>query len=152
MKKSVVENARGCRLWLRVCLKVEPQTKRQAVVLSCVYRLKRGWLNDEQDVNDICSHTDHSYPTGSVIMKRSLLLCLIGACLSVSVVAQPTTTPWQPQSSPTMVQLTPAAAKCDLSRCQQDCYVSRTHCKNKEGGGCSTEAQMCVQACTNQCR
>lgn len=66
---------------------------------------------------------------------------------------------WAGQAEPALFQpkapahfLTPAAAKCDVSACQANCYVSRSHCNNREGGGCSTEAQMCVQACADHCR
>ncbi|WP_237680802.1 hypothetical protein [[Erwinia] mediterraneensis] len=66
---------------------------------------------------------------------------------------------WAQQAQPALFQpkaavpfFTPAAAKCDVSTCQANCYVARSHCNNKEGGGCSSEAQMCVQACADQCR
>jgi hypothetical protein len=47
---------------------------------------------------------------------------------------------------------TPIASKCDLSACQQNCYVQQSQCKNDSGGGCGSLAQICVQNCTSQCR
>lgn len=37
---------------------------------------------------------------------------------------------WQPERKRPMSQLIPAAAKCDLSSCQQNCYVQQSQCKN----------------------
>lgn len=59
---------------------------------------------------------------------------------------------WQPQSKMPVAQLTPVAAKCDLAACQQNCYVQQSQCKNDEGGGCGSLAQICVQNCSSQCR
>lgn len=85
-------------------------------------------------------------------MKSLCNLMIVMSCLlSGGVLAQ--------QAQPTLftpkapaVIFTPAAAKCDLSACQANCYVDRSHCNNKDGGACSSQAQMCVQACADQCR
>ena len=68
---------------------------------------------------------------------------------SASVLAQPQ---WQPERKAPVVQLTPIAAKCDVSPCQQNCYVQQSQCKNDNNGGCGSLAQICVQNCASQCR
>lgn len=73
--------------------------------------------------------------------------CLVSGGLFAQQ-AQPTL--FTPKSSTAI--FTPAAAKCDLAACQANCYVNRTSCNNKDGGACSSQAQMCVQACAEQCR
>lgn len=79
------------------------------------------------------------------------LIVVMGCLMSGGLFAQ--------QAQPTLfipkapaVIFTPAAAKCDLAACQSNCYVARSQCNNKDGGACSSQAQMCVQACADQCR
>ncbi len=79
-------------------------------------------------------------------MKWIMALLLLG---SMSAMAQPG---WQPDKRATMPSFTPVAAKCDVSACQQNCYVQQSQCKNDSGGGCGSLAQICVQNCTSQCR
>ncbi|WP_428846709.1 hypothetical protein [Pantoea dispersa] len=80
------------------------------------------------------------------MMKWIMMLWLLG---SLSAAAQ---TPWQPERKGGLPQLTPVAAKCDVSSCQQNCYVQQSQCKNDNGGGCGSLAQICVQNCASQCR
>ncbi|WP_394520806.1 hypothetical protein [Pantoea sp. SGAir0184] len=80
------------------------------------------------------------------MMKWIMMLLLLG---SLSAAAQ---TPWQPERKGDVPQLTPVAAKCDVSSCQQNCYVQQSQCKNDNGGGCGSLAQICVQNCASQCR
>ncbi|OON40331.1 hypothetical protein BTJ39_07895 [Izhakiella australiensis] len=47
---------------------------------------------------------------------------------------------------------TPAAARCDSSACQTNCYVENSRCNAREGGGCSANLVSCTQACNTQCR
>ncbi|MDY0926840.1 hypothetical protein [Pantoea trifolii] len=79
-------------------------------------------------------------------MKWIMALALL---FSVSVLAQPQ---WQPERKAPVVQLTQIAAKCDVSACQQNCYVQQSQCKNDNNGGCGSLAQICVQNCASQCR
>jgi len=81
-------------------------------------------------------------------MKRIITLLLSGL-LGSSAFAQPAA-PF-PARAP-LVQLTPAAARCDLAACQSNCYVERSHCNTRDSGACSTQAQICVQACADQCK
>lgn len=81
-------------------------------------------------------------------MKRIITLLLSGL-LGSSAFAQPAS-PF-PARAP-LVQLTPAAARCDLAACQSNCYVERSHCNTRDSGACSTQAQICVQACAEQCK
>lgn len=85
-------------------------------------------------------------------MKIFSLICLLCTVLITDAAARQTATPGLFQSRTPLAQLTTIASKCDISACQQNCYVSRTRCKIKDNGGCSTQAQMCVQACTSQCQ
>ncbi|QDY41944.1 hypothetical protein [Candidatus Pantoea soli] len=72
-----------------------------------------------------------------------LMLCSLGTA------AQPQ---WQPAQRTQLPQFTPAASKCDLSACQQNCYVQQSQCKNNGDAGCGSLGQMCVQNCSSQCR
>lgn len=81
-------------------------------------------------------------------MKRIITLLLSGL-LGSSAFAQ-LASPF-PARAP-LVQLTPAAARCDLAACQSNCYVERSHCNTRDSGACSTQAQICVQACADQCK
>ncbi|KKB05194.1 hypothetical protein [Pantoea anthophila] len=81
-------------------------------------------------------------------MKRIITLLLSGL-LGSSAFAQPAS-PF-PARAP-LIQLTPAAARCDLAACQSNCYVERSHCNTRDSGACSTQAQICVQACADQCK
>lgn len=81
-------------------------------------------------------------------MKRIITLLLSGL-LGSSAFAQPAS-PF-PARAP-LIQLTPAAARCDLAACQSNCYVERSHCNTRDRGACSTQAQICVQACADQCK
>jgi hypothetical protein len=83
---------------------------------------------------------------GGVMMKW--IIALMMAC-SVNVMAQ---SHWQPQPKSPSVVFTPVASKCDVSACQQNCYVQQSQCKNDSGGGCGSLAQICVQNCASQCR
>ncbi|WP_240484891.1 MULTISPECIES: hypothetical protein [Pantoea] len=76
------------------------------------------------------------------------IIALMMAC-SVNVMAQ---SHWQPQPKSPSVMFTPVASKCDVSACQQNCYVQQSQCKNDSGGGCGSLAQICVQNCASQCR
>ena len=82
------------------------------------------------------------------LMKRIITLLLSGL-LGSSAFAQPAS-PF-PARAP-LVQLTPAAARCDLAACQSNFYVERSHCNTRDSGACSTQAQICVQACADQCK
>ena len=79
-------------------------------------------------------------------MKWIMVFTLL---LSFNAFAQ---TQWQPERKEQVVQLTPVAAKWDLSSCQQNCYVQQSQCKNDNGGGCGSLAQICVQNCSSQCK
>ncbi|KAB0558855.1 hypothetical protein C7434_1262 [Pantoea sp. PNA 14-12] len=74
-----------------------------------------------------------------------LLTCFMGS----SALAQPAHT--FPPRTP-LPQLTPVAAKCDLSSCQTRCYVEQSHCNTRNSSDCSTQAQLCVQSCAAQCQ
>jgi hypothetical protein len=79
-------------------------------------------------------------------MKWIMVLMML---FSAGAMAQ---TQWHPERKAPVAQLTPVAAKCDLSSCQQNCYVQQSQCKNDNGGGCGSLAQICVQNCSNECR
>ncbi|ORM57776.1 hypothetical protein PRCB_04375 [Pantoea rodasii] len=79
-------------------------------------------------------------------MKWIMVLMML---FSAGAMAQ---TQWQPERKAPVVQLTPVAAKCDLSSCQQNCYVQQSQCKNDSGSACGSLAQICVQNCSSQCR
>lgn len=80
---------------------------------------------------------------------KIILTLLLSGLLGSSAFAQ--TAPVFPARAPLM-QLTPVAARCDVSACQTNCYVEQSHCNTRENGACSSEAQMCVQACASQCK
>jgi len=80
---------------------------------------------------------------------KIILTLLLSGLLGSSAFAQPA--PVFPARAP-LVQLTPAAARCDVSACQTNCYVEQSQCNTRENGACSSEAQMCVQACASQCK
>nr|WP_310617051.1 hypothetical protein [Pantoea cypripedii] len=79
-------------------------------------------------------------------MKWTILLLLL---TSLGDAAQ---TSWQPQQKTPLPQLTPAAAKCDVSACQQNCYIQQSQCNNNKDSACGSLAQICVQNCSSQCR
>lgn len=74
------------------------------------------------------------------------IVVLLMSC-SLNVAAQ---TRWRPDVPATL--FAPVAAKCDLSVCQQNCYVQQSQCKNSGEGACGSLAQICVQNCSSQCR
>lgn len=80
---------------------------------------------------------------------KLILSLLLSSVLASSAYAQATVS--FPPRAP-IVQLTPVAAKCDLSSCQANCYVERSHCNTRDAGACSTQAQICVQSCAAQCK
>ncbi|MBE5251613.1 hypothetical protein [Mixta mediterraneensis] len=83
-------------------------------------------------------------------MKLILSLSVLLSSLLVgSTFAQ--TTRYLPSRAP-IAQLTPIAAKCDVSACQTNCYVERSQCKNRDNGSCSSQAQICVQSYASQCK
>lgn len=73
----------------------------------------------------------------------------VGLLFSLCVQAQ---VPWRPADKPPVAQLTPIAARCDVSACQQNCYIEQSQCQNRQGAGCGGLAQICVQNCTSLCR
>lgn len=79
-------------------------------------------------------------------MKWTILLLLL---VSIGAAAQ---NRWQPEGKSPIPQLTPAAAKCDVSTCQQNCYIQQSQCNNDKNGACGSLAQICVQNCASQCR
>lgn len=80
---------------------------------------------------------------------KIILSLLLSGLLGSSAFAQPA--PLFPSRAP-LVQLTPVAARCDLSACQTNCYTEQSHCNTRDNGSCSSQAQMCVQACSSQCK
>ncbi|WHQ73812.1 hypothetical protein [Pantoea sp. Lij88] len=80
---------------------------------------------------------------------KIILTLLLSGLLGSSAFAQPA--PLFPARVP-LVQLTPVADRCDLSACQTNCYTEQSHCNTRDNGSCSTQAQMCVQACASQCK
>ncbi|MCP1208031.1 hypothetical protein NIM72_21260 [Pantoea sp. B550] len=80
---------------------------------------------------------------------KIILALLLSGLLGSSAFAQPA--PIFPARAP-LVQLTPVADRCDLSTCQTNCYVEQSHCNTRDSGACSSKAQMCVQACSSQCK
>ncbi|WP_313651633.1 hypothetical protein [Pantoea sp.] len=80
---------------------------------------------------------------------KLIVTLLLSGLLGSSAFAQPA--PLFPARA-SVPQLTPAAARCDLSACQSNCYVEQSHCNTRDNGSCSSEAQMCVQACASQCK
>lgn len=80
------------------------------------------------------------------ILSLSLLL---SAFLFSSAFAQ--TAAVFPSRAP-LTQLTPIAAKCDVSACQTNCYVERSQCNTRNNSSCSSQAQICVQSCASQCK
>ncbi|ERK17567.1 hypothetical protein L579_3447 [Pantoea sp. AS-PWVM4] len=92
------------------------------------------------------SHTLSDQPHEGKAMKWTILLLLL---VSIGAAAQ---TRWQPEGKSPIPQLTPAAAKCDVSACQQNCYIQQSQCNNDKNGACGSLAQICVQNCASQCR
>lgn len=80
---------------------------------------------------------------------KIVISLLLSGLLGSSAFAQPA--PQFPARAP-LPQLTPAAARCDVSACQTNCYVERSHCNTRDTGACSSQAQICVQACADQCK
>lgn len=85
-------------------------------------------------------------------MKARIAMLLLGGLLAGHVLAQPVASPAVFSHRTPVIQLTPAAAKCDLASCQQNCYVEGSHCNTRDGGACSSKTQMCVQNCASQCK
>jgi len=84
--------------------------------------------------------------------SRYIILMLTALLLGQSALAQPTASSALFSARTPVAQLTPAAAKCDLASCQQNCYVERSHCNTRGNGSCSSQTQICVQNCASQCR
>lgn len=80
---------------------------------------------------------------------KMIISLLLSGLLGSSAFAQPA--PLFPARAPP-AQLTPVAARCDVSACQTNCYTEQSHCNTRDNGGCSSQAQMCVQACADQCK
>ena len=59
---------------------------------------------------------------------------------------------WLPTSKPTLSLITPVAAQCNISQCQQNCYLLKSQCDRNDNSGCSAKTQACFQACTAQCQ
>ncbi|WP_034945149.1 hypothetical protein [Erwinia oleae] len=78
-------------------------------------------------------------------MKRYSLFTVICLALSGQACAQ---LPPKPASA----MFTPVASQCNLTQCQQNCYLQKSQCDRNDDSGCSTQMQSCTQACTAQCR
>ncbi|AMG58664.1 hypothetical protein [Pantoea vagans] len=77
---------------------------------------------------------------------KIILTLLLSGLLGSSAFAQPALL------FPARAPLAPVADRCDLSTCQTNCYVEQSHCNTRDSGACSSKAQMCVQACSSQCK
>ncbi|MGK3141343.1 hypothetical protein [Pantoea sp. C2G6] len=80
---------------------------------------------------------------------KLIITLLLSGLLGSSAFAQPA--PLFPARAP-LAKFTPVADRCDLATCQTNCYVERSRCNSQNGGACSSEAQICVQACASQCK
>lgn len=84
-------------------------------------------------------------------MKLNLVLAAVSLIFSSITFAQ-NVQPLIFQPKPDNVLITPAAARCDVTRCQSDCYVAKSQCGRNDDSGCSAKVQACLQACTSSCR
>lgn len=83
-------------------------------------------------------------------MKKSTVLALLILTFSGAACSQLSQLPLVPPKQDSIA--TPVAAKCDVSICQQNCYVQNSQCDRNDNSGCGAKMQACVQACTSQCR
>ncbi|MFU9137595.1 hypothetical protein [Erwinia tasmaniensis] len=83
-------------------------------------------------------------------MKLSGILAILCLVLpGVGCSQLPPASVFQPKPASTL--FTPAAAKCDVSLCQQNCYVQNSQCDRNDSSGCGAKMQACIQSCTSQC-
>lgn len=87
---------------------------------------------------------------GKVSMKMSARLALLALVFSSAACSQLSQLPLVPPKEDILA--TPAAAKCDVSLCQQQCYVQYSQCDRNDDSGCGAKMQTCLQACASQCR
>ncbi|MGB9095079.1 hypothetical protein [Erwinia sp.] len=83
-------------------------------------------------------------------MKMTGLIALLALTFSGTACSQLSQLPLVPPKQDMIA--TPVAARCDVSLCQQKCYVQDSQCQRNDDSGCSSQMQACLQACTSQCR
>ncbi|CAX61896.1 hypothetical protein ABEI22_19925 [Erwinia billingiae] len=84
------------------------------------------------------------------MMKMTGILALLALAFSGTACSQMSQLPLVPPKQDIIA--TPVAAKCDVSLCQQNCYVQNSQCQRNNDSGCGAKMQSCLQACTSQCR